>query len=378
MKKLFYLGTLGLLLFEIASVYFIMPMPGSQEMNSIGIAYFLYSWRWIFRLLFIAFLFIGIKKTYSSAKIFPSVCLLIVGAIIYFANFKMAADAMFLQVSKLILADTKTNTVDTNKLVIGISYNGQAKAYPIQYLGYHHQVRDSIGGKPIMITYCTVCRTAKVFEPIVNNSILNFRLVGMDHFNAMFEDNVTHSWWRQATGEAVAGKNKGLHLPEFPSLQITLDKWIALHPNTLIMQGDNKFSAEYKAMQKFERGHFNGSLTNLDTTSCHAKSWVVGITINGKSKAIDWNKLKQERIIHDMVNNVPIVLILAKDNISFTALQRQNEKQLFTLQNDTLTCNNIQYTMFGKSINPQFTDLQTVSAYQMYWHTWQTFYSANN
>ncbi len=49
MKKLFWIGLIGLLLFEIANVYFIMPMPGSQQMNSIDLAYFLYKWRWAFQ-----------------------------------------------------------------------------------------------------------------------------------------------------------------------------------------------------------------------------------------------------------------------------------------------------------------------------------------
>ena len=42
MKKIFYIGVLGFGLFEILNVYFIMPMPGSQQMNSIDLAYFLH------------------------------------------------------------------------------------------------------------------------------------------------------------------------------------------------------------------------------------------------------------------------------------------------------------------------------------------------
>lgn len=34
MKKLFYAGLIALGIFEVAKVYFIMPMPGSQEMNT--------------------------------------------------------------------------------------------------------------------------------------------------------------------------------------------------------------------------------------------------------------------------------------------------------------------------------------------------------
>jgi len=45
MKKLFYLGITLLVLFELANVFFIMPMPGSQRMSSIDLAYALYSWR---------------------------------------------------------------------------------------------------------------------------------------------------------------------------------------------------------------------------------------------------------------------------------------------------------------------------------------------
>jgi len=41
MKMVFWLGFFGLLLFEIANVYFIMPMPGSQQNHTIDIAYFI-------------------------------------------------------------------------------------------------------------------------------------------------------------------------------------------------------------------------------------------------------------------------------------------------------------------------------------------------
>lgn len=241
MKKIFYFGISGLLLFETANVYFIMPMPGSQEINSLSAAYFLYSWRWWFRILFGAMMILGFKSAFSSSKWLPSAALILVAGIAYAANFKMAADTMFYQPVSLELEGAPGNAVDSGRLVLGVTYNGQAKAYPIQFLGYHHQVRDSVGGKPIMVTYCTVCRTGRVFEPVVNGKTEEFRLVGMDHFNAMFEDKSTRSWWRQATGEAVAGKLKGQFLPDFPYTQAKLSKWLELYPNTLVMQPDKNF-----------------------------------------------------------------------------------------------------------------------------------------
>jgi hypothetical protein len=79
----------------------------------------------------------------------------------YAANFEMAADTMFYQPSVLTLKNAAENKVGKERLVIGVEVNGQARAYPIQYIGYHHQVRDTLGGKPIIVTYCTVCRTGR-------------------------------------------------------------------------------------------------------------------------------------------------------------------------------------------------------------------------
>ena len=101
------------------------------------------------------------------------------------------------------------DTTNRNKLIVGVAINNEAKAYPIEIIGYHHQVRDTIGSMPVMITYCTVCRTGRVYSPFVNGKPENFRLVGMDHFNAMFEDATTKSWWRQQSGTAIAGPLKG-------------------------------------------------------------------------------------------------------------------------------------------------------------------------
>ncbi|WP_197062581.1 hypothetical protein [Muricauda sp. MAR_2010_75] len=68
MKKWFYIGAIGMILFEVLNVYFIMPMPGSQEMESIDLAYFLHTWRWAFRVGFVLLMIIGAYHAYSSRR----------------------------------------------------------------------------------------------------------------------------------------------------------------------------------------------------------------------------------------------------------------------------------------------------------------------
>jgi hypothetical protein len=378
MKKLFYAGAMSLIFFEIANVYFIMPMYGSQEIPSIDIAYFLYASRWFFRVMFGLMALIGFvsafKSTYQYAKYLSSLILVLTLGIMYITNFQMAADSMFLQ-PQLTLRNAENNAVKSNKLIIGVALNGEAKAYPIQFLGYHHQIVDTIDNQQIMVTYCTVCRTGRIFQPIINGKIEQFRLVGMDHFNAMFEDKTTKSWWQQATGTAITGTLKGQQLPEIFSQQMSLEKWLVLHPNSLIMQPDSIFKEAYADMDSYDVGKGRGQLTGTDSISWNRKSWVVGIEIGQNSKAYDWNRLIKERVINDFVGDKPIVLAVAADNKSFVAYERFSQIKPFSIQHDTLIIDNQYFTFDGKAID--ITNkfyLKPIKAHQEFWHSWLNFH----
>lgn len=372
MKLLFWFAVIALVLFEVCNVYFIMPMPGSQRMNSIDVAYFLYNYRWYFRLVFVGLLFLGLLKSKWKRKWIPAIPLALAAVVIYMINFKMAADAMFQQPTQIIFKNAGENKVDSNRLVIGIEINGEAKAYPIQYMGYHHHLQDTVGGKAILVTYCTVCRTGRVFEPMVNGQHERFRLVGMDHFNAMLEDKTTKSWWRQATGEAIAGELKGVKLTELLGKQTSLDKWIELHPQTSILQADPSFTKHYDTSFNYESGKSKSTLTGTDSLSWKDKSWVVGVRIGEKAKAYDWNRLRKERIIYDRLNQTSFVLLLAKDDKSFFALERIPGNAVFNLRNDTIIVGNNHFLLSGKGIDTAF-NLQPIMAYQEFWHSWQFF-----
>ncbi|CAN5413622.1 hypothetical protein BH11BAC5_BH11BAC5_16960 [soil metagenome] len=372
MKKIFYVGFFGLLLFEILNVYLIMPMPGSQQMNSIDAAYFLYQWRWAFRLLFTAMIIVGGYHFAWARWWSPAILLLVLVSVIYVINFNMAADHMFYKPTQVVMANETNNKVDSGRLVIGVINNGEAKAYPIRFLGYHHQVQDTVGGKPLLITYCTVCRTGRVYEPIVNGKPEQFRLVGMDHFNAMLEDATTKSWWRQATGEAITGKLKGQKLSEFFSTQTSLTKWLVLNPHSLVMQEDPSFKDEYDTTGKFESGKSTSELTGTDSLSWKDKSWVIGVKVGKEKKAYDWTQLKEQHIINDTLDGKNIIVVLAQDDKSFFAFENAEPSTLFSFHNDTLVQNNLQFSIDGKGINHN-GKLKSLPAYQEFWHSWKFF-----
>jgi hypothetical protein len=374
MKKLFYVGVCVLALFEIANVYFIMPMPFSQRWQSIDVAYALYSWRWLFRAASVILILAGIVNAWHAPgwqKGWVGLSLLLAGAAAYMANFRLAADRMFVQPSSVTMQPSQRNAVERARLVVGIEINGDARAYPVQFIGYHHQVRDTVGGTPVMVTFCTVCRTGRVFSPLLDGTLQTFRLVGMDHFNAMFEDATTGSWWRQATGEAIVGPRKGLVLASIPNEQMTLAQWLALHPQSLIMQPDPRLKDRYDDGFDFETGRSRSALTGTDTRSWQEKSWVIGITVNGDSRAYDWNRLRRERLVNDELGGKPIVLVLAPDDASFFAFERPDSNTRFTLREDRLVAAGRSYDLGGRG---DLDVLTRLFASQEFWHSWRTFH----
>ena len=302
--------------------------------------------------------------------------------IFFFFNYRFEADKMFYQPKQKSFVSADKDTTNRNKLVIGIELNGEAKAYPIQIIGYHHQVRDTIGNTPVMITYCTVCRTGRAFSPFVNGKMESFRLVGMDHFNAMFEDGATESWWQQATGVAIAGPLKGAALKELPSRQLPLDVWLRQYPKSLIMQPDTSFNKNYEDLADYDDGTIQSGLQGRDFLSWKPKSWIVGVVNAQSSKAYDWNELVKKKIIQDSIARVPILLTLENDTMSFHVYQRcvngsvlrfqmGNNNDLLIDQNTHSTWNMdglcIEGALKGKKLVP-------VQAYNEFWHSWQTFH----
>lgn len=371
MKKLFYTGLLGLMIFEFANVYFIMPLPGSQQADSIDLAYFLYKWRWIFRVFFALLLLFGLFKSNWKRKWTISLPLLLLGAIVYTLNFIMAADAMFKQPETITMMSANNNNVDTNRLIIGIEENGIAKAYPIQFLGYHHFVYDTLNNKPVLVTYCTVCRTGRVFDPTVNGKVEKFRLVGMDHFNAMIEDATTKSWWRQSTGEAITGEMKGKQLKELQSSQTSMAQWLKLYPNSKIMQADASSIKKYDSTFKYESGKSKSKLTGTDSLSWKRKSWVIGVKLNKQYMVFDWNELVKKRVLTGSLGNTQLFVVLAKDNKSFFAFENFTYTKPIN-QNDTIIIDARKFKLNGYGIDTAF-NLKPIKAYQEFLHSWKAF-----
>lgn len=363
LKLLFYTCLLLLVFTEVYRTYLLMPMPGSQLEPAVDVSFTLYHYRWFIRIALLIGMAVAFRKTFEKRKWIPISVLIICALPIYMANAKMTAESMFHEPETLRFANIDDTELPDDALVIGISYEGESRAYPIRYLTFHHQVHDSLGGQHVMVTYCSVCRTGIVFAPDSTVGDGKFRLVGMDQWNAMFEDCETGSWWRQANGECVAGELKGQQLPVYPFEQLSFGEWKQRHPDGKVMLPDPKDVAEYYD-GSFDNGTTKSSLEYTDTASWQDKSWIVGIEHNGSYRAYDWNQLVRERVLQDNLGGDQIIVTVDEDNLNFFAHVYSQEKPDSIVGGDSVM-------KFG--YHPGFTMIP-IPARQMFWHSWKTFY----
>ena len=386
-RLLFIIALLLLFSAEILHVYFLMPFPGSQVSDTVSYAYWLdrsVVWIRVLVLVLAGFALVAVfKKGRTWEKIILPLILAAYAFVFFAFNFRLPADKIFYQPVNKNFAAASDTDMDRSKLVIGLVVDGHAKAYPIQLIGYHHQVIDTLGTTPVMVTYCTVCRTGRVFSPMVNGKQESFRLVGMDHFNAVFEDATTGSWWQQATGISITGPLKGYALKEFPSSQMTLDAWLRQNPNSLVMKPDTLFMDRYFKLEDYDKGTMHSDLVRRDNGSWQHNSWIVGVANNYSSKAYDWNDLLKRRIIQDSVDEMPILLTIENDSASFHAYDRRIDGMPLSFRaasdnKDQLVDENTHssWNMDGLCIGGPLKGkrLVPVQSYNEFWHSWQTFH----
>jgi len=385
-SSIFWTGIGLLFLPGLIHAYLLMPFPGSQDLNAITVSYYLEKIVLPLRIIgaaLIIWYFIKYFSANSKRGKIIKISLLVIGLLTFiFSDGVFKAESMFEEPQTITFADAVHNKVPESFVVIGIVNNGVAKAYPVQYLGYHHKVEDSVGDKPVLVTFCTMCRTGRVYNPVINGVKQTFRLVGARHYNAIIEDVSTKTWWYQATGNAAVGKMKGSHLEELPYEQSTLASWLIKHPGSLVLQPDKHYLSDYDDLKGYDRWQAvdkDSTIKNKDTLV--RKSWVMGLIVNGQAKAYDWRHLNKKHVLNDELNKTNLLLTLENDSLTYHAFNSQVNGKPLHFQIDTAGRLIDKETASVWDWDGLSTDgalkgnrLSKVQAYQEYWHSWKHFH----
>ena len=180
--------------------------------------------------------------------------------------------------------------------VLGISRGGQAKAYPIKILNWHEIVNDTIGDKPVVVTYCPLCGTGIGFEGVIQGRPHTFGVSGLLYqSDLVMYDHQTESLWSQISMDAIAGPMTGTKLTHLYLAHTTWGEWRAEHPATLVLSTKTGHFRDYDRdpyLGYAQRAELMFDTTHVDRRY-HSKEWVLGVEIEGAFKAYPFAELKK-------------------------------------------------------------------------------------
>lgn len=346
----------------------------------LDLAYFMWTNIKYFRIVLVAILAMLIWQMSSEERtsiLIGSVVLLALWGFIYWLfNLFWVGKYKFHELKNPIFKSPAESTIPLSQQVLGVKWKGVQKAYPANMIFYHHQFSDIIGEHPIVVTYCGMCRSGRVYDGLVDGEALHLKLVGAVSYNAILKDTKTGTWWRQETGEAVKGKLKGRQLDDVPMEQVSLEHWLAKYPDSQILQYDSNYQNKYDF------------LTKLMAYEASFPAWfrqetpplVIGLEVDGHSRAYDWNSLQKVRMVMDSIGDKHLLLLSSEDGNSPFAYYRNIDGQIleFEIKGDELTDTNTQskWNLFGQCIDGKLkgTKLPTVQIYKQFIRAWVTFH----
>lgn len=152
-----------------------------------------------------------------------------------------------------------------DSVALGLTGGGHVQAYPLAVLRRHEVVNDHLN-RPVMVTYCPLCRSGMVAERIVAGQETQFGVSGQlwkpptlntrsseqegrvfgigdggsktdvrNTGNLVLYGVATGSYWSQMLARAICGPRRGEALRIVPSTVTTWGEWRRDHPETEVL-----------------------------------------------------------------------------------------------------------------------------------------------
>jgi hypothetical protein len=150
----------------------------------------------------------------------------------------------------------------------------------------------------------------------VNGRVLHFYLAGINNQNFLMRDKETGTWWQQITGKAIYGPLQGTALQLVPSDELTFGQWKSEVSDGKVLAEVAKYKKEYDPNWEPEVAKLP-IVISFPGTELKSRDIVVGLQIDGASRAYPWDKLVKQSPVMDQVNGKPILVAVGPDHKSF-------------------------------------------------------------
>jgi hypothetical protein len=231
-----------------------------------------------------------------------------------------------------VIAAFEASYLTDDDLVFGVEIAGEARAYPKRIMASHEMANDVIGGKTVLLAYCTLCNSAILYDTTLRDGkTYTFGTSGLLYrSNKLMYDHQTDTLWSQLLGEPVMGPlvGTGIKLDVLPLTQTTWGDWKEQHAATTVLSIDTGHRRDYSGSAyadyfasealMFPVWNRNGSL--------QPKALVYAIEIEGRRRAYPLDLLNSSPLLLDEIDEISIVLITTGEQGTVRAYQAHHKQ----------------------------------------------------
>ena len=196
---------------------------------------------------------------------------------------------------------------------IAFSRGNTHRFYPYQIIVWHEIVNDIVEGQRTLVTYCPLCLTGFVLDPVVQGERVEFGTSGkLWKSNLVMYDRKTDSLWSQVLAEAVVGEMTGTKLTILSSDQVRYGNWKKQFPNGEVLSRDTgatRFYGQSPYGDYFNVTNLSLSLVNPKDTRLPNDAFTFGIIVNEKAKAYHVDAVKEKGEVIDEFQGTTFKLV---------------------------------------------------------------------
>lgn len=275
-------------------------------------------------------------------------------------------------------------------LVLGVSLNGESRAYPHGILWWHEVVNDELGGERITVSYCPLTGSGMVYGPVEDGRTLVFGVSGLlFENNLVLYDRPRESLWSQMRAQAICGPRAGSRPTLLPVVQSTWRAWKRLHPETTVVGLDTGYRRNYDIYPYGTYDQVSDEkllypVSFLDPR-LRKKELVLGLEHEAVSRAYPYLRLGERAVINDDVGGRPVLVVYDREAQMAVAFDRRVGDRLLSFEatntrgfpfllRDRETGS--AWDLTGLAVRGVLagTRIEPVATYSAMWFAWATFH----
>jgi hypothetical protein len=201
----------------------------------------------------------GVALTLGIAeRLAPRWALGLYGAVcggLFFGGFAVPTYVMFptkQHTARYVPVAGVAGVLSDDEEVLAVEVDGDARAFPSAWMLRPHVAGDTVGGEPVVMTYCGLSHLGVAYRNELGGAPLDLKVMTQLENNLVLFDTATQEPIEQIYGRAV---KRGAVVEQVPSVMMPLRTFRALYP-----QGTVFFNPPGGFLDRGVRGMMNGQL----------------------------------------------------------------------------------------------------------------------